>query len=387
MSRATGADITTRGSDTERTGGSRGATAAAGRRPKRRVKRIALIPGDGIGVEVTRQVANLIDGLRDTGVAIDRTGIEAGADRYLRTGVTITDAEIATLGTDFDAIFLGAMGDPRVKDNVHAREILLGLRFRLDLYMNLRPVRLLDGRLSPLREPGDIDMIIVRENTEGVYAGVGGLLRAGTRDEVAIEEDINTRTGVERIIRAAFETARSAGRRLVTLTDKANAMPHAGSLWRRTFAEVGDEYPDIEREAIHADALALDLVRRPARYDVIVAPNLFGDLLSDLAAGLVGGLGIAPSASLHPGRVGLFEPVHGSAPDIAGSGRANPLAALLTAALMFEHIGLATEAAAVEVAVRHAIHSGHVTPDMGGTMDTDEVGGRVREHVLRLAGA
>jgi 3-isopropylmalate dehydrogenase len=270
------------------------------------MKRIALIPGDGIGVEVTREVARLIDRLASSGSPLERVEFDCGAERYLRTGVAISEDEMERLGRDFDAIFLGAMGDPRVPDNAHARAILLGLRFRLDLYINLRPVRLLDERLSPLREPGAIDMVIFRENTEGVYAGVGGLLRAGTPDEVAIEEDINTRKGVERIIRAAFEFARSHGRRRVTLTDKANAMPHAGSLWRRTFAALSGEFGDIETEAVYADALALDLVRRPGRYDIIVAPNLFGDLLSDLAAALVGGLGVAPSANLHPGRPGLF---------------------------------------------------------------------------------
>jgi len=351
------------------------------------MKRIALIPGDGIGAEVTREVARLIDRLASSGTPLEGVEFDCGAERYLRSGVAITEDEMERLGRDFDAIFLGAMGDPRVPDNAHARAILLGLRFRLDLYINLRPVRLLDERLSPLREPGAIDMVIFRENTEGVYAGVGGLLRAGTPDEVAIEEDINTRKGVERIIRAAFEFARSHGRKRVTLTDKANAMPHAGSLWRRTFAAVGNEFADIEREAVYADALALDMVRRPGRYDVIVAPNLFGDLLSDLAAALVGGLGVAPSANLHPGRPGLFEPVHGSAPEIAGTDRANPLAALLTAALMLDHLGLADEAKAVEAAVADAIREGHVTPDLGGSHGTEAVGAWIRERVSRPATA
>lgn len=350
------------------------------------MKRIALVPGDGIGVEVTREVGLLLDQLRESGTPVEWTEFDFGADRYLRTGIAITDEEMAGLG-EFDAIFLGAMGDPRVADNAHARQILLGLRFRFDLYINLRPVRLLDPELSPLRDPGRIDMVIFRENTEGVYAGIGGLLRMGTTDEVAIEEDVNTRKGVERIIRAAFEFARSHGRSRVTLTDKANAMPHAGSLWRRTFATVADEFGDIAREAVYADALALDLVRRPSRYDVIVAPNLFGDLLSDLAAALVGGLGVAPSANLHPGRPGLFEPVHGSAPDIAGTDRANPLAALLTAALMLEHLGLATESATVEAAVRDAIRTGNVTHDLGGPLGTTGVGEWIRERIVRLTPA
>jgi 3-isopropylmalate dehydrogenase len=349
------------------------------------MRRIALIPGDGIGVEVTRQAASLLRRVSaEAGVPLELVEYDFGAERYLRTGSAIAPAEMAELGT-YDAIFLGAIGDPRVPDNAHARAILLGLRFGLDLYINLRPVRLYDARLSPLRDvaPGDIDIVVFRENTEGVYVGMGGNFKTGTPDEIAIEEDVNTRKGVERIIRAAFGYARERGRRRVTLTDKANAMPHAGALWRRVFAEVGAEFPDVEREAVYADALALDLVRRPSRYDVIVAPNLFGDLLSDLTAALVGGLGLAPSASLHPGRAGLFEPVHGSAPDIAGTGRANPLAALLTAGMLLDHLGYPQQAAAVDDAVRDAIRSGHTTPDLGGTSHTDAVGSWVTEAVLR----
>jgi len=339
------------------------------------MKRVALIPGDGIGVEVTDQARRLLDSLRAGGLPIECTAFDFGADRYLRTGTAITDAELTHLAQNYEAIFLGAMGDPRVPDNAHARAILLGLRFRLDLYINLRPVRLYDQRLTPIKgaRPGDIDIVIFRENTEGVYVGMGGHLRKGTEHEVAIEEDINTRLGVERIVRAAFDYARSRGRRKVTLTDKANAMPHAGSLWQRVFALVANEFPDIEREAVYADALALDMVRRPSRYDVIVAPNLFGDLLSDLAAALVGGLGLAPSANLHPGRPGMFEPVHGSAPDIAGKNLANPMAALLTVGLMLEQLGWPEHALRVESAVQAAIAAGRTTPDLGGSLGTDAV--------------
>jgi 3-isopropylmalate dehydrogenase len=270
---------------------------------------------------------------------------------------------------------------------VHARDILLGLRFELDLYINLRPVQLLESSMSPLRDvqPHDVDLVIFRENTEGVYVGMGGSLRPGTADEVAIEEDINTRRGVERIIRAAFDHARVRHRRRVTLTDKANAMPHAGSLWRRTFAEVGAEYPDIEQNAVYADALALDLVLNHGRYDVIVAPNLFGDILSDLAAALVGGLGMAPSASLHPGRIGLFEPVHGSAPDLVGTGRANPLAAMMTAALMMRFLGRDEDAALIEQGVRSVVSRRHTTPDLGGDLSTSEVGDAVCREIRRLS--
>jgi 3-isopropylmalate dehydrogenase len=350
------------------------------------MKRIAVIPGDGIGVEVTAQAMRVLACVAEAGQLDIRTDEwDLGAERYLRTGSAISDDEMARLATGYDAIFLGAIGDPRVPDHAHARAILLGLRFRLDLFINLRPVRLYHPSLTPLRDPGaaKIDLVIFRENTEGVYVGMGGTLRKGTADEIAIEEDVNTRKGVERIVRAAFEHARARGRQRVTLTDKANAMPNSGGLYRRVFAEVGAEYDDIEREAVYADALALDLVRRPARYDVIVAPNLFGDVLSDLAAALVGGLGLAPSASLHPGRPGLFEPVHGSAPDLAGSDRANPLAAILTVALLLEQLGRADLAAHVEDAVRNVIAAGETTPDLGGTLGTRAVG----DAVCRLLGA
>jgi 3-isopropylmalate dehydrogenase len=339
--------------------------------------RIAIIPGDGIGTDVTVEAVRVLECMREeAGLALDLVEWDLGAQRYLDTGVTITAGEMDELKSGYDAIFLGAMGDPRVPDNRHARDILLGMRFQLDLYINLRPVQLFDSTLSPLKgvQPQDVDMVIFRENTEGVYVGMGGSFKTGTPDEVAIEEDINTRKGVERIIRAAFEHARSRGRHRVTLSDKANAMPHAGGLWRRTFAEVGAEYADVERNAVYADALALDLVLHPARYDVIVAPNLFGDILSDLAAALVGGLGLAPSASLHPGRIGLFEPVHGSAPDLVGTGRANPLAAVLTAALMLRVLGQEDAARRIEHSVRRAVTLGHTTPDLGGTLDTAGVG-------------
>jgi 3-isopropylmalate dehydrogenase len=341
------------------------------------MSRIAIIPGDGIGIDVTREAVKVLDCVAErAGLNLEQTEWDLGAQRYLDTGSSITAAEMASLGSDYDAIFLGAMGDPRVPDNAHARDILLGMRFQLDLYINLRPIQLFDSALSPLRaaSPSDIDMIIFRENTEGVYVGMGGTFKRGTADEIAIEEDVNTRKGVERIIRAAFSHAREHGRRQVTLSDKANAMPHAGGLYRRVFAEVAADYTDIEHDAVYADALALDMVLRPSRYDVIVAPNLFGDILSDLAAALVGGLGLAPSASLHPGRVGLFEPVHGSAPDLVGTGRANPLAAVLTAALMLRYLGHGAVADAVERSVRRAVAGGHTTPDLGGSLDTGAVG-------------
>src|SRR5919106_3053916 len=225
------------------------------------MSRIAVIPGDGIGAEVTAEAVKVLAVVAErTGIVLDTVAWDLGAERYLRTGETITLAEMRELQS-YDAIFLGAMGDPRVPDNVHARDILLGMRFQLDLFINLRPVQLFESRLSPLRDvaPEDVDLVIFRENTEGVYVGMGGIFKTGTADEVAIETDVNTRKGVERIIRAAFVYAREHARERVTLTDKANAMPHAGSLWRRVFAEVGAEY-DVPHNAVYADALALDLV-------------------------------------------------------------------------------------------------------------------------------
>jgi 3-isopropylmalate dehydrogenase len=350
--------------------------------------RIAVVPGDGIGVEVTAQAVKALRALdRVRGLGLELVGWDLGADRYLGTGTTITDDEMAELDSRYDAIFLGALGDPRVPGHEHARDILLGLRFRLDLYVNLRPIRLLSTALSPLKDvaPADLDMVIFRENTEGSYVGMGGVFKGGTPDEVAIEEDVNTAKGVARIIRAAFDHAARTGRG-VTLADKSNAMRHAGQLWRRTFDEVAAEYPQVPRRAMYIDALAMDLVLHPARYQVIVTSNLFGDILSDLAAGLVGGLGLAPSANLHPGRIGLFEPVHGSAPDIAGSDRANPMAAVLTAALMLEYLGHPAEAGILERAVDEALAEGATTPDLGGALGTDAAGDWLADAVARMAG-
>jgi 3-isopropylmalate dehydrogenase len=338
--------------------------------------KIALIPGDGIGVDVTREAQKVLRCISDVhALGLEFREFDLGAERFLRTGTAITEADWGELAAH-DAIFLGAMGDPRVPRNEHARAILLGMRFRFDLYINLRPVRLLDARFSPLKQvrPEDVDLVIFRENTEGLYVGVGGQVKRGTADEVALQEDVNTRKGVERIIRAAFEYARARQRRKVTLTDKANAMEHVGELWRRVFEEVAGEYQDVKTEAVYVDALAMNMILRPADYDVIVAPNLFGDILSDVAAALVGGLGLAPSANLHPGRPGMFEPVHGSAPPLVGTNRANPLAAVLTAALLVEQLGHTDAARRMEAAVAQAVAAGETTPDLGGSLGTDAVG-------------
>jgi 3-isopropylmalate dehydrogenase len=352
------------------------------------VAKVAVIAGDGVGKEVTREALRALAAVTEgTDAAIELVEWPHGADRYLETGQAITDAEFADLASDYDAILLGALGDARVPGNEHARQILLGMRFRLDLYVNFRPVRLFHERLTPLRDkrPADVDFVIFRENTEGVYVGMGGVFKQGTPDEVAIQEDVNTRKGVERLIRAGFEHARLHGKTRVTMSDKANAMEFAGGLWRRVFREVSAEYPEIESEALYVDMLAMDLVRRPERYQVIVTGNLFGDILSDLGAQLAGGLGLSPSANLHPGRIGLFEPVHGSAPDIAGKDLANPFAAVLSTALMLRHLARPAEAARLESAVEACIHAGETTPDLGGTLGTracgDAIVRRVREAV------
>jgi 3-isopropylmalate dehydrogenase len=344
--------------------------------------RIALIPGDGIGVEVVREARKVLEAVASAErIELELSEWDLGAERYLRQGVTITDEEFRALDEGHDAVLLGALGDPRVPGNEHAKDILLGMRFRLDLYVNFRPCVLLSPELSPLRDAVPLRLEIFRENTEGEYTGMGGRFKSGTPDEVAIEENIATRKGVERIIRAAFEWARTRGRARVTLVDKANAMRHVGGLWRAVWAEVGAGYGEIEQDAMFVDAMAMDLVRRPERYEVIVAPNLFGDIVSDLAAEITGGLGLAPSANLHPGRNALFEPVHGSAPDIAGSGRANPIGAIRCVGLMLDHFGYADAAARVEEAVVASMAAGSTTPDLGGSLTTAQVGDWMVDHI------
>ncbi len=350
--------------------------------------RIALIPGDGIGTEVTREAAKVLRCVDERhSLGLDLVEWPHGANHYLTTGITLTDDQFLELRDDFDAILLGALGDPRVPGNRHAREILLGLRFRLDLYINFRPIRLLDERLTPLKgkREQDIDFVIFRENTEGVYVGMGGNFKEGTPDEVAIQEDVNTRKGVERIVRAAFEYARLHSLERVTLSDKANAMEFAGGLWRRVFAEVAGDYSEIESEALYVDMLAMDLVRRPERYDVIVTGNLFGDILSDLGSQLAGGLGLAASANLNPSTTSLFEPVHGSAPDLAGQGLANPAAAILSAALLLRDLGAVNAAAEVERAIRECVGARETTADLGGELTTSGAGDAVCERIRRLS--
>jgi 3-isopropylmalate dehydrogenase len=349
-------------------------------------KRIAVIPGDGIGREVIPQAVNVI---RATGAPVEMADFDWGAERYLGDGVTVPPDGFAMLGRDFDAILVGAFGDPRVASNIHAREILLGMRFKMDLYANVRPVRLLDASLCPLKgvEPKDIDFIVIRENTEGVYVDAGGVFKPGTPDEIAVQEDINSRKGVERIIRYAFEFCErhkkqdGTPRKRVLMCDKSNAMSYAGGLWQRVFKEVGREYPQIAAEHMYVDALCTQMVRDPRQFDVIVTNNMFGDIITDLAAGLQGGLGMAASGNIHPGKTSMFEPVHGSAPPIAGKNLANPFGAILTAAMMLNHLGLAREAEKIERAVIEAVRQKKVTQDIGGNLGTREAGEWVAKRV------
>ena len=347
-------------------------------------KRIALIPGDGIGIEVIAEATRLLETLVKTRkLPLDWTTLDWGAEKYLREGVSLPEGALAMLRRDFDAILVGALGDPRVPSNQHAVDILLGMRFGLDLYVNQRPVKLLDARLCPLKNIAlrDVDFVIFRENTEGAYAGVGGNFKRDTPEEVAVQEDVNTRKGVERILVYAFEHARRRGLKRLCMSDKSNAMPYGHGLWQRTFAEVRRRYPDVQSRHLYVDTLAMEIVRDPGQFDVIVTCNLFGDILSDLAAVLLGGLGMAPSANLHPGKISMFEPVHGSAPNIAGKNQANPLAALLTVGMMLEELSFPEEAARIEGAVAEAIHQGVTTPDLGGSAGTREVGEWVSAHL------
>jgi len=345
--------------------------------------RIAVLPGDGIGREVTPESIKVLR------AAVKRpmefVDLDWGADKFLREGVTLPPGAVEMLRDEFDAILFGALGDPRVPSNQHAADILLGLRFKLDLYVNARPVELLHDRLTPLsgRTERDIRIMVFRENTEGLYVGVGGIFKKGTPDEVALQEDLNTRKGVERIIRHAFAYAREKKLKRLCMSDKSNAMTFAHDLWQRVFKEVRQEYSDVESRHLYIDTLAMEIVRDPSQFDVIVTCNLFGDIISDLGAQLGGGLGLAPSGNIHPGATSLFEPVHGSAPNIAGKGIANPLGSVLTSGMMLDFLGWPEEAARLKEAVRAALRENKVTPDLGGNLKTTEAGDWLAEQVSR----
>ena len=341
--------------------------------------RIAVIAGDGIGKEVTAEAVRILDVLG----GIELHALPWGADHFLATGETVPPDGYDTLRS-FDAILVGAVGDPRVPDNRHARDILLGTRFELDLYVNYRPVRLLDDRLCPLKDrtQADVNFVVFRENTEGLYVGIGGRFKAGTDEEIAVQEEVNTFKGVNRIVRHAFEFARARGLKRVCMADKSNAMTDGHALWQRVFHAVRLEYPEIEATHLYIDALAMLLVQNPALFDVIVTNNLFGDIITDIGGALQGGLGMAASGNIHPGRTSMFEPVHGSAPPLAGKDVANPIGAILSAALMLETLGRPDDSARIERAVEAAVKRGEVTRDVGGTLGTHEAGTAILKRLV-----
>ena len=334
--------------------------------------KIAVLPCDGAGKEV---VPEAIKVLRAAGAKFEFEEFDVNADQYLRTGEPIP-AKVWPELQKADSILFGAVGDTRVNETAYLAGVLLRLRFELDLYVNLRPARLYDDRLSPLRREDrrNVNLLIVRENTEGLYAGLGGRFKKGTDQEVAIQEDLNTALGVTRIIDYAF----GAAKREVVMIDKSNAMTFAGGLWQDRWKAVAAKYSNIKTRHLYVDAAAMQLVRDPSQFEVIVTGNLFGDILSDLTAELIGGMGIAPSANINPEtKRGLFEPVHGTAPDIAGRGLVNPMGAILSASMMVRHLGNSDMADAIEGAVSSAIRAGECTRDLGGNLSTGECGDAV----------
>jgi 3-isopropylmalate dehydrogenase len=353
----------------------------------RKTKKVAIIGGDGIGPSVVLEARLLLELYRErAGLPIDVWELDLGADRFLRDGTTFPKEIQIAIQRECAAVLLGALGDPRIPTMEHARDILFGMRFGLDLYANVRPVKALSDRLVPLkgRTAKDVDLVVFRENTEGIYVGIGGQFKRGTPDEVAINEDVNTRKGVERIIRAAFEHARAHGRTKVTMADKSNAMRHAHELWLRVFNEVRAQYPEIASNHVYVDALCLYMIQDPSQFQVIVTNNLFGDIVTDLGAALQGGLGMAASANVHASdaaRVALFEPVHGSAPPLAGKDVANPFAAMLTVGMMLAYLGWPEEERRIERWVAQAIDEGMCTADVGGTLGTRAAGAWLRERI------
>ncbi|MCA1829930.1 MAG: 3-isopropylmalate dehydrogenase [Actinobacteria bacterium] len=343
--------------------------------------RIGVIAGDGIGPEVVAQGVKALDA---TGVEHERIDLDLGAGRYLRTRETLPDDALDEMRA-LDVVLLGAVGDPRVPPGVLERDLLLRLRFELDLYVNLRPVKLPDGIPSPLAGKGsdDIDLVVVRENTEGLYAGAGGIQARGTAREVATQESINTRAGVDRLLEYAFELAERRVRKKLTLVHKTNVLTNAGSLWARAFEDIGENYPDVERDYVHVDAACMYLVTQPERFDVIATDNMFGDILTDIGAAIAGGIGLAASGNINPPRraPSIFEPVHGSAPDIANKGWANPVACILSVAMLLDHLGESDAAKRVERAALGALGRLKATagPDMG--YSTADIGDMVAEAI------
>lgn len=346
------------------------------------MKRIAVIPGDGIGTDVINEALKVIEAVQTRKpMDIQLTTMDYGAEKYLKTKVTMPEEQYDDFRNNYHAILMGAFGDPRVPGNEHAKDILLGTRFKLDLYVNFRPVKLLDERFCPLKNKTvyDVNFTVFRENTEGLYVSVGGIFKKNTPDEIAIQEEVNTRKGVERIIRYAFEFAYKNGHKKVAMADKSNAMTYGHNLWYRCFFEVAKEYPQIQAKHFYIDALAMMMIREPEMFEVIVTNNLFGDIITDIGAQLQGGMGLAASGNINPNGVSMFEPVHGSAPDIAGKDIANPVASILTAEMMLRHLGFTAQADMIDRAVRVAIQKNKLTKELGGTEGTKACGNFIAE--------
>lgn len=347
--------------------------------------KIATIAGDGIGPEVTREAMKVFDvTAKKFDFKYETIDTDFGGDRYLKTGEILPDSAINEFRT-MDAIYLGAIGHPDVKPGILEKGILLRTRFELDLYINLRPVKLYPGVETPIKDkgPNEIDFVVVRENTEGLYAGIGGFLKRGTPDEIAIQEMINTRKGVERCIRYAFEYAISQGRKQVTICDKRNVLTYAHELWQRTFDEVAPEYPSIKTDHTLVDATTMWMVKNPEWFDVIVTCNMFGDIITDLGAMIQGGMGIAASGNLHPGKVGMFEPIHGSAPKYTDQNVICPIAGIAAAGMMLEHIDEMTAGKAVENAIIDLLGSGKIKSFSAGKMGftTSEIGDMIADAI------
>lgn len=333
--------------------------------------RLAVIPGDGIGQEVVAQGLKVLSAALPQDVKLETRSYDLGAQRWHATGDTLPDADLESL-KDHDAILLGAIGDPSVPSGVLERGLLLKLRFAFDHYVNLRPSKLFPNTPTPLAGRPDIDFVVVREGTEGPYVGNGGSMRTGTPDEVATEVSLNTAHGVERVVRDAYERASARPRKKLTLVHKNNVLVHAGHLWKNIFDRVGQEYPEVTTDYLHVDAATIFFVTQPERFDVIVTDNLFGDILTDLAAAVTGGIGLAASGNINPSGAfpSMFEPVHGSAPDIAGTGKADPTATVLSVALLLSHLGYGDEAARIETAVASDLAG----RDAAAPRTTDEIG-------------
>ncbi len=343
---------------------------------------LAVVPGDGIGQEVTAEALKVLEAAAPSGVKVEPTRYDLGAERYLATGEVLPDSVLAEI-RDHDAILLGAVGgkpnDPNLPPGILERGLLLRLRFELDHYVNLRPSRIFPGVTSPLADPGEVDFVVVREGTEGPYAGNGGALRVGTPHEVATEVSVNTAFGVERVIRDAYARAARRTRKKLTLVHKTNVLTNAGSVWWRLFESVGREFPEVTTDYMHVDAAMIFMTTDPSRFDVIVTDNLFGDIITDLAAAITGGIGLAASGNVNPDRTApsMFEPVHGSAPDIAGQQKADPTAAILSTSLLLDHLGYADAAAVIERAVIDDL----AARVPGTTRTTSEVGDAIAARV------